>query len=229
MTKTPRTEPFLRHYQDYDQWFERHRAAYLSELLAVRALLPWQGRGLEIGVGTGRFGGPLGVKIGIDPVAEMLPYARARGVTVVQAIAEALPFPDGVFDSVLIVTTMCFVDDRSATLRQAARVLRPGGALVIGLIDRESPLGQDYLVHQTESIFYREATFLSASEVEALLTDSGFGELNWIQTLHTPLSRTKEIESATAGTGRGAFLVVRATRGDKRRGDPTSNGQSSIG
>jgi hypothetical protein len=46
----PRTEPFVRHHRRYEDWFERHRAAYLSELLAVRALLPWQGRGLEIGV-----------------------------------------------------------------------------------------------------------------------------------------------------------------------------------
>jgi hypothetical protein len=46
-------EPFVRHHQRYDDWFERHHVAYLSELLAVRALLPWGGRGLEIGVGTG--------------------------------------------------------------------------------------------------------------------------------------------------------------------------------
>jgi hypothetical protein len=56
---TPKTEPFVLYYRRYDDWFERHRAAYLSELLAIRALLPWEGRGLEIGVGTGRFAGPL--------------------------------------------------------------------------------------------------------------------------------------------------------------------------
>ncbi|MGA9032657.1 MAG: hypothetical protein WB402_09090 [Sulfuricaulis sp.] len=43
----PKTAPFVRHHRRYDEWFERHRAAYLSELLAVRALLLWSGRGLE--------------------------------------------------------------------------------------------------------------------------------------------------------------------------------------
>ena len=33
----------------YDDWHVRHHAVYLSELLAIRALLPWKGRGLEVG------------------------------------------------------------------------------------------------------------------------------------------------------------------------------------
>lgn len=205
----PRTAPFVRHHRRYDDWFERHRAAYLSELLAVRALLPWSGRGLEIGVGTGRFAGPLGVEFGIDPAAEMLGYTRARGVRVVCAVAEALPFAHAVFDYALIVTTICFVDDARAMLQEAARVLRPGGTLVIGLIDRESPLGQDYVAHQTENVFYRDARFFSAAEVDALLTETGYRDLTWVQTLRAPLSEVREIESASAGTGRGAFLAVR--------------------
>jgi SAM-dependent methyltransferase len=96
MTRSPRTEPFVRHHRRYDEWFERHGPAYVSELLAVRALLPWVGRGLEIGIGTGRFAGPLGIKFGIDPAGETLDYARARGVSVARAVAEALPFEGGV-------------------------------------------------------------------------------------------------------------------------------------
>jgi len=208
--ESPRTAPFVRHHRRYDDWFEQHRAAYLSELLAVRALLPWSGRGLEIGVGTGRFAAPLGVEFGIDPAAEVLDYARERGVRVARAVAEALPFADTVFDYALIVTTICFVDDARAMLHETARVLRPGGALVIGLIDRESPLGQDYGAHRADNVFYRDAKFFSAAEVGALLADTGFGDLVWLQTVSSPLSQIREIEPAIAGTGRGAFLVVRA-------------------
>jgi SAM-dependent methyltransferase len=200
----------MTHHVRYDDWFERHRAAYVSELLAVRALLPWEGQGLEIGVGTGRFAGPLGVKFGIDPASETLGYARARGVNVASAVAEALPFPSAVFDYTLLVTTICFVDDIRATLREAKRVLKPGGKLVIGFIDRESALGRRYAAHREENVFYRGAIFYSAAEVGALLDEIGFRRLVWLQTLSRPVSEIIEIEPISTGVGRGAFLVVSA-------------------
>ncbi len=210
MTSAPRIEPFVTHHMRYDDWFERHTPAYISELLAVRVLLPLEGQGLEIGVGTGRFAVPLGVKFGIDPAGEMLGYARARGVTVARAVAEALPFADGVFDHALVVTTICFVDDARAMLREIARVLRLGGKLVIGLIDRKSVLGRDYVADQADNVFYRAAKFYSVMEVEMLLKEAGFENLVWAQTLSSPLSQIHEIEPTSAGTGRGAFLVVSA-------------------
>jgi SAM-dependent methyltransferase len=208
--ESPRVEPFVHHHERYDDWFDRHRTAYLSELLAVRALTPWSGRGLEIGVGTGRFAGPLGVEFGIDPAAEMLGYARMRGVRVARAIAEALPFARAAFDYALIVTTICFVDDAAAMLAEARRILRPGGKLVIGFIDRESGLGQRYLAHQAENVFYRGANFYSADEVARLLRDAGFGGPVWAQTLSTPLEEAHEVEALRAGYGHGAFVVVSA-------------------
>ena len=187
--------PFESHHRRYDQWFERHAAAYYSELLAVRALLPWRGLGLSVGVGTGRFAAPLGVDVGIDPAGAALDYAEARGVSAVQAVAEALPFAPGCFDYALIVTTICFVDDVDSMMSEAYRVLKPGGALVIGFIDRNSELGRDYLAHQDESVFYREATFYAAEEVERLISRAGFSGPVWVQTLTRPLSRTHPVSS----------------------------------
>ncbi len=208
----PRTAPFETHHRRYDAWFVRHAAAYQSELLAVRALLPWGGLGLAIGVGTGRFAAPLGVQIGIDPAVEVLDYAANRDISTVQAIAEALPFADSSFDYALSVTTICFVDDATTMLSEAYRVLKPGGELVIGFIDRTSDLGQHYLAHQAENVFYREATFYSADEVEQVLLDTGFSGPVWVQTLSKSLDEICEIEPLRAGRGQGAFVVVSARR-----------------
>lgn len=208
----PRTAPFVAYHRRYDDWFERHAAAYQSELLAVRALLPWRGLGLAIGVGTGRFAAPLGVQTGIDPAREVLDYAANRGILTVQAVAEALPFMDSSFDYVLSVTTICFVDKATAMLSEACRILKPGGELVIGFIDRSSALGQYYLANQAENVFYREATFYSVDEVERLLRDTGFTGPVWVQTLSKTLGETGVIESLRAGTGQGAFVVVKAYR-----------------
>ena len=169
-----RIAPFERHTERYERWFAQHQAAYLSELRALRELLPDPGLGLEIG--TGRFAEPLGVAIGIDPSLRMLEHARQRGIRVACAVAESLPFRHGVFDHALIVTTICFVDDARAMLSEVCRVLKPEGALVMGFIDRTSRLGQHYEAHRHESVFYRDAVFFSADEVDELLSETGFGE-----------------------------------------------------
>ena len=210
--KTAKTGPFDAHADRYDRWFEVHQAAYISELLALRALVPRDGRGLEIGVGTGRFAGPLGVAVGIDPSDAMLTRAAARGIETTKGIAEALPFPDGSFDYALVVTTICFVDSPEKMLAEAFRVLKPDGKLVVGFIDRQSGIGRGYLERQPESVFYREAVFYSTAEVEDLLQAQGFNARTWVQTLFRPLAETTEIEPVRPGTGDGAFVVVTADR-----------------
>jgi len=222
--------PFEAHHERYEEWFEVHRAAYVSELLALRQLVPWDAHGLEIGVGTGRFAGPLGVPVGLDPSDAMLLRAAARGIETVKGTAEALPFPDGSFEYALVVTTICFVDSPELMIAEAHRVLRPDGKLVIGLIDRESGLGQTYFEHQADSVFYREATFYSAAEVGELLRSGGFAARTWGQTLFRPLAEIADIEPVRPGTGKGAFVVVTADRlAHGFQGNPPSTSLKAAG
>lgn len=214
--------PFETQHERYERWFEAHRPAYVSELLALRPFLPWDGRGLEIGVGTGRFAGPLGVPIGLDPSDAMLSRAVARGIRTVKGVAEAMPFPDDSFDYALIVTTICFVDSPDEMIAEAHRVLRPGGRLVIGFIDRESGLGESYFEHRTESVFYREAVFYSATEVGEVLRAGRFRARAWGQTLVRPLGEIAEIEPLRPGTGKGAFVVVAADRVAQQSSSPSA-------
>lgn len=209
-----KTSPFDTHHDRYEQWFETHQAAYISELLALRRFIPLEGHGLEIGVGTGRFAGPLGVSVGLDPSNAMLARAAVLGIKTVTGIAEALPFPNGEFDYALVVTTICFVDSPEKLIAEAHRVLRPGGKLVIGFIDRQSGLGQAYFEHQAESIFYREAEFYSTPEVANLLCTGGFIPRTWGQTLFHSLADMTTIEPISSGTGKGAFVVVEAERAE---------------
>lgn len=209
-----RQSSFNLHHDHYDDWFTRHPMIYQSELLAVQALLPRQGLGLDIGVGTGRFAAPLGVQIGLDPARAMLSYAKKRGVSVVQGVAEALPFSDHRFDYTLSVTTLCFLDDPSRLLLEARRVLKTNGTLVLGFIDRHSNLGRQYVTRQADNIFYRGATLHSAIEIEQLLFDHGFTELIWRQTLSDTTADTHKIEPPHEGFGQGGFVVVKARPAD---------------
>jgi len=212
LSPMPRTRPFEEHVDRYEAWFSEHRFVYESEVRAVRALFEPRGPSLEIGVGSGRFATPLGIRFGVEPARAMRRLARRRGIGVVAAVAERLPFRDGSFDGALMVTTICFLDDAEAAVPEAYRVLQPGGQFVVGFVDRESPLGLAYQRHRGESVFYKEAEFYSTGEVAALLRGAGFGELGFNQTIFRPLHEIRELEPVKPGYGEGSFVVVRGKK-----------------
>lgn len=204
--------PYETHANDYDDWFSRNGFAYRSELEAVRRLLPPGGRGIEIGVGTGRFAGELGVGLGVEPSRSMRILARRRGIAVVGAKAEALPFGDGRFDFALMVTVLCFFDDAPGALREAHRVIAPGGALIVAFIDRATPLGRKYDEGKGETVYYRQAIFYSAGEVTAMLRRAGFGKLAFLQTIFGDPGGLTAMDAVREGHGEGCFAVVRADK-----------------
>ena len=70
----------------------------------------------------------------------------------------------------MMVTTICFLADPPRACREAWRVLKKGGRLVVGLIDRESPLGRAYKARRNENPFCRPARFFPVAEVVGLMT-----------------------------------------------------------
>ncbi|RDI65545.1 methyltransferase family protein [Nocardia pseudobrasiliensis] len=69
--------------------------------------------------------------IGVDSSAEMLVQARAAGVLPVVGIVEELPFADGAFDLVLCTRALHHVRHPAVAVAELARVVRPGGHLVV--------------------------------------------------------------------------------------------------
>ncbi|HEY3185134.1 MAG TPA: class I SAM-dependent methyltransferase [Gaiellaceae bacterium] len=71
--------------------------------------------------------------VGLDQSAEMLAEARRRvdgRIRLVEGRADALPFEDGAFDALTFTYLLRYVDDPPATLRELARVVKPGGTIV---------------------------------------------------------------------------------------------------
>ncbi len=98
----PRIDAFENHSDAYDDWFDKNSEAYAAELKAVKQLLPVSpAQGLEVGVGSGKFAVPLGIKIGVEPSAQMAAKAKKLGIDVHSGVAEALPFSADQFDFVL--------------------------------------------------------------------------------------------------------------------------------
>lgn len=205
----PKIEPFEKYSDAYDEWFDKNPNVYEAELEAIRQLIPSpKANGVEVGVGSGKFAVPLGIEIGVEPSEKMAIKAKKQGVRVFLGVAEDLPFSDGGFDFVLMVTTICFVDDVIKSFREAFRVLKPGGCIIVGFVDKESELGRQYAENRGKSKFYKEATFFSTQEVLKYLKEVGFGAVKIKQTLIPGESQ----ETILDDFGKGAFVVIRSTK-----------------
>jgi len=205
----PKIEAFEKYSDAYDEWFEKNCDLYEAELEVIRQLIPAHGaEGLDVGVGSGKFAAPLGIEIGVEPSEKMAVKARKQGIKVYHGIAEDLPFPDQKFDFVLMVTTICFVDDVIEAFREAFRVLKLGACIIIGFVDKESQLGRRYAQKREESKFYKDATFFSTKEVLKYLEEVGFqpGEIK--QTLIPGILP----ETILDGFGKGAFVVIKCLK-----------------
>lgn len=125
---------------DYSRQAERYdetRGASPSVLRALReALSGAPGRRLaDVGGGTGNYAAALRQE-GWDPVVidrspAMLARAAAKGLEIVEADAQELPFDDQSFDAVTMISMLHHVENRSRALAEARRLLRPGGRLVL--------------------------------------------------------------------------------------------------
>lgn len=199
--------PYEMFADEYEAWFSENHHLFMSEVEAIRRLLPEFEKGIEVGVGTGLFAQKLGIKEGVEPSSAMRAKAESRGIVTYDAAVEKLPFADHSYDLVLMVTVDCFLQDLGLALREIYRVLKTNGSLIIAFLDHASPLGEVYDKHKESSPFYASASFNSAEQMRGVLQESGFQIIDTCQTVFDLENRKQDVLS---GTGEGVFAVVLA-------------------
>ena len=216
---------FDRLANEYDQWFDSEdgRPIFDAEIACLKDLMPADlGRWLEVGVGTGRFAQGLGVKEGIDPSVPMLEFARQRGVRTRTGWGEDLPYPDGSFDGVLLVVTLCFLSDPATALRECARVLKEDGCLMVGLVPAGSPWARLYKRKgRTGHPFYAVARFYDCDKVIRMADTAGFKLNRAVSCLFSPPGEPLDVsrrQGIVAGAG---FVAMEFANPGRSTGSPS--------
>lgn len=220
--------------EDYANWRESWLGSE-TEQLERAAIFRLAGslrskRILEIGCGDGTYSIAASLSAAqvtaVDISAEMLSSARRRAdergaiVDWCQASGEQLPFQSNVFEIVLAVTSLCFVRDAQRAVDEAARVLRPGGLLVIGELGKFNWWALSRTVRGWfGSARWRRARFWSLGNLRRLVVEAGLvfhsGQAG---IYYPPMTRIAKVmisyedRISVFGQIGAAFLTVRAAK-----------------
>jgi 2-polyprenyl-3-methyl-5-hydroxy-6-metoxy-1,4-benzoquinol methylase len=220
--------------QAYEAWRARSLGA-LTEAIELQVVLDLVGdlsgvRLLDAGCGDGALAAAAAAKgaevTGVDPDPSMLLAAQKRtanaGVkaTFHEGRLERLPFPDASFDIVASITVLCFVPDAAGAFREMARVLRPGGRLVLGELGRWSLWAAQRRVRGwLGSPTWKAGRFRTPRELRKLAEQAGlrvtvlrgavyYPRIGWLARALAPLDPW----FARVGTFGAAFLALRAVK-----------------
>jgi SAM-dependent methyltransferase len=199
----------------YDAWYDKPfgKSAFNLEKACIKSLcknlkLPF----LEVGAGTGRFAQALDIDYGIDVSIGSLKFAKKREIIPIKGDGESLPFVDSFFGAVFIIVTLCFVNEPVKVLKEASRVLKDEGAVILGLILKESPWASFYKEKgEAGNIFYRIAKFYSFEELKAMSEKVGLKIVEVSSTMFQfPTETPLHFELSKSGYFKGAgFVAVR--------------------
>lgn len=212
---------------DFDSWFDKNKVVFESELLAEKHFLPNPENSVSIGVGSGLFASRLGIEYGVEPSKEMAKLAEKGGIKVKIGTAEEVPFEDGRFDTALLSTILSYVGNPEKAVREAYRILKHGGHIVVSFLAREGSYAMMYDLaylrgkHDPKTApkypyplkFIKETHWRSTEEVTNLLEGAGFVDLKYVQTLTKhPRYTNDEIEEPVEGYERGDYIVIRGRK-----------------
>jgi len=139
----------------------------------------------------------LHIPFGVDPSYKVSSIAKKKGILVALAKGENLPFLDKTFGTVFILFTLCFVDDPIEVLKESYRVLKHGGKVILGIINKGSSWGKLYSKKKEENhTFYSQTQFYSPDDIEKFFERIGFKRMLYSSTLLQPPSEDPYFEAS---------------------------------
>lgn len=173
---------FNQFYEDYDSWYDTQAGAFVDQVettCAFDLLQPASNdRVLDIGCGTGNFSLKLARMncqvSGVDIAEKMLMQAQEKAqkeqleIDFYHLDAKKLPFLDASFDKVISMAAFEFIEKPKIVFDEMMRVLRPGGTMVIGTIEKGGEWEKLYSSDACKQTAYEQATFLTADDLIAL-------------------------------------------------------------
>ncbi len=172
----------------YDSWYMTPLGSYEDELenaLIFKHTGNVQGKTvLDVGCGTGLYSIRLsegGADVtAVDISSKMIDIARHKAqdrgqyIWYDQADMARLPYENRTFDMVVSVTALEFATDPLLALMEMARVLRPGGKLIVGVLNSDSPWADTRREHaKREESIYGSLRFFSSSDLRSLIHRTG--------------------------------------------------------
>jgi SAM-dependent methyltransferase len=158
----------------YDLRFDGHGDICQLQVRLLPGSVPRAGRGLESGVGSGRFAASLGIRYGSDSSSGLSKLAFTPGIEVVQGEGEHFPCHAGTFDYVLMMTVICFLEDPSVVVHEVFWVLVRDGVLIPGFIEKGGEIALKVRQEMTNGRFLRFARFLIVDEVAGIFKHAVF-------------------------------------------------------
>jgi len=226
--------PSVAFLEPYAKW-RASRLGRITDALEEELILEVAGdvagrRMLDVGGGDGKlvqlFARKQAQVTIMDMDSRMLDAVRHRfadaglPVETVEGDAARLPFPDNSFDIVTVVTVLCFVEDAGQAVAEMARVLRPGGVLLLGELNRYSLWAAwRRLRGWLGSATWRSVHFRTPAGLKKLVVRAGLRVTVLRAAVFYPpfgwaaaLSRSVDLKIGRHLSFGGAFLVLEASK-----------------
>jgi SAM-dependent methyltransferase len=209
----------------YDDWYAGRRGAMYDRLekKLIADLLPAKAEGkklLEVGCGTGhwsRFFSEYGFDVtGLDTSERMINAALQKNianVSFLKADARLLPFANDSFDLTAAITTLEFVRDTDAVLREMIRCTRKSGRILLGVLNGLSKVNRQRQRRESPESPYAAARLFSPVELKEFLEPYGRVEITVggfvpTQTWLVPLAPLVDSIARLFGGQKGAFIAA---------------------